>query len=580
MARPNIDLYNIGATPEELQSALILLRQEFDAHIHDGSSSKGFETIQAETLSARTIMIRKTGYNDSASGIWMGEDQNGTMLLKLGSGSSYLQWNGTTLSIVGTITATSGTIGGWTIGATTLTGGGVTLDSAGIITGGTIRTASSGERVQMLASSNSLQIVDSSNVVRAESFSNGWEFNNSVGTTAGRVFIEDTFGNLQVQAVTADLFLTSVSDITFAPGNGSISAYIDGTSKNFVMSSGNIVLGSTTIVGGGLWTLTLPSTDGNSGEFLQTNGSGTTTWAAVSAGANTALSNLASVAINTDLVSDSNLVDDLGSSTNYWDILYVGSVRLNTSVATIRYGTTVALDFFSDHVRLGSSYDDISPASALNGNLGGTFRWNTVFADTGDFNAIGMNGGDISSVDQVSGTSGNIDFSITGRVQVSTHFDPPDGGSFNTGGSTRYWGDVSYKTLTDRGCLGWYDEGVKLRDGRTVKDTEALKAIRMHPTKKTPKGRPRLDYESLPADVYIRATDHEGKELPRDEQDRPYVDEYNKKTGRIERFYAEDGAETTALISIMLGAIKELTDRVIELEGLIESKKESTPKRL
>lgn len=34
----------------------------------------------------------------------------------------------------------------------------------------------------------------------------------------------------------------------------------------------------------GTWTLTLPTTDGNSGEFLQTNGSGVTTWAAVPAG--------------------------------------------------------------------------------------------------------------------------------------------------------------------------------------------------------------------------------------------------------------------------------------------------------
>jgi hypothetical protein len=41
----------------------------------------------------------------------------------------------------GNITATSGTIGGWTIGATTLTGGGTTLNSSGLITGGTIRGA-------------------------------------------------------------------------------------------------------------------------------------------------------------------------------------------------------------------------------------------------------------------------------------------------------------------------------------------------------------------------------------------------------------------------------------------------------
>ncbi len=42
-----------------------------------------------------------------------------------------LTWDGATLTITGSISATSGTIGGWTVGATTLTGGNATLDSAG-----------------------------------------------------------------------------------------------------------------------------------------------------------------------------------------------------------------------------------------------------------------------------------------------------------------------------------------------------------------------------------------------------------------------------------------------------------------
>lgn len=40
-------------------------------------------------------------------------------------------WDGSTLTITGTISATTGSIGGWTVGATTLTGGNATLDSAG-----------------------------------------------------------------------------------------------------------------------------------------------------------------------------------------------------------------------------------------------------------------------------------------------------------------------------------------------------------------------------------------------------------------------------------------------------------------
>ena len=42
---------------------------------------------------------------------------------------------------------------------------------------------------------------------------------------------------------------------------------------------------------------------------------------------------------------------------------------------------------------------------------------------------------------------------------------------------------------------------------------------------------------------------------------------YDKKGDKI---YAEDGAETTALISIMLGAIKELNTKFETLESKVE----------
>ncbi len=54
---------------------------------------------------------------------------------KLSMGNK-LTWDGTTLTITGSLTATTGTIGGWTIGATTITGGSVTLDSAGNVRAG------------------------------------------------------------------------------------------------------------------------------------------------------------------------------------------------------------------------------------------------------------------------------------------------------------------------------------------------------------------------------------------------------------------------------------------------------------
>lgn len=50
-------------------------------------------------------------------------------------------------------------------------------------------------------------------------------------------------------------------------------------------------------------------------------------------GANTALSNLASVAINTSLISDADNTDDLGSSANAWKDVYTHSLKLKGSVS-------------------------------------------------------------------------------------------------------------------------------------------------------------------------------------------------------------------------------------------------------
>ena len=52
-----------------------------------------------------------------------------------------------------------------------------------------------------------------------------------------------------------------------------------------------------------------------------------------SSGANTALSNLAAVAINTSLISDANNTDDLGSSANAWKDIYGYTTRLKGSTS-------------------------------------------------------------------------------------------------------------------------------------------------------------------------------------------------------------------------------------------------------
>lgn len=181
----------------------------------------------------------------------------------------------------------------------------------------------------------------------------------------------------------------------------------------------------------------------------------------------------------------------------------------------------------------------------------------------------------------VGGDGGGFLFDYVGRIQTTTHLDPPNAGGYNLGGSVRYWNDVSYKTLTDRGCLGWFDEGVELQDGRVVNDVQALKEIKKHPTKKTIYGVSMLDYKTLPKVVYKKAVDNNGKKLLRDENDEPYIFEEIKdikllaKTTNDEtqlageqkvKIKAADGAELTSLISIIIGAIKELDGRLLIIE--------------
>lgn len=129
----------------------------------------------------------------------------------------------------------------------------------------------------------------------------------------------------------------------------------------------------------GTWTLTLPTTGGSNGYFLQTNGSGVTTWADITASgaANTALSNLAAVAINTSLLPDADGTLDLGSpnpSAFQWRNLYLGQLG-----AVIWNGTTGFTMATNGLLRLGDgTFGDSSGSLSLTSialQSGGALNW-------------------------------------------------------------------------------------------------------------------------------------------------------------------------------------------------------------
>lgn len=94
-------------------------------------SSGGSVNQQNQYVGA--FVAGKQGFTNNESGYILGVDK-GIPKFYIGNSSNYLNWDGTTLSVSGSITLTSGTIAGLTISATALTavsGGNTTILSSG-----------------------------------------------------------------------------------------------------------------------------------------------------------------------------------------------------------------------------------------------------------------------------------------------------------------------------------------------------------------------------------------------------------------------------------------------------------------
>ncbi len=78
-----------------------------------------------------TIKSGKNQFDNTETGYIMGIDgKDGLAKFYIGNPTNYLNWTGTQLIISGNISATTGTIGGFTIGATTISSGNLIIDSA------------------------------------------------------------------------------------------------------------------------------------------------------------------------------------------------------------------------------------------------------------------------------------------------------------------------------------------------------------------------------------------------------------------------------------------------------------------
>ena len=69
--------------------------------------------------SGMAVRQTKTGYASTATGFWLGND-GGTPKFNIGTSTNYLKFDGSNLNISGNISATTGTIGGFDIGTTSI----------------------------------------------------------------------------------------------------------------------------------------------------------------------------------------------------------------------------------------------------------------------------------------------------------------------------------------------------------------------------------------------------------------------------------------------------------------------------
>lgn len=493
MSRETTNFNTIENTQQGIYDALLTLREDFDSHIHDGTNSRSFETLLVKTLVAgnsvmavNSLAVTKKSYTDDTAGIWMGIN-NGVAKLYIGTTTNSVKWDGSTLTITGSITATTGTIGGFSIGATTISATNLVLTSGA-------------------ANVANISVGTGSNL-------GGMNSANASGDIA--FWAGDTFAN----RASAPFRVTAGGALV------ATSATITGTITSTSGTIGGFTIGATTISGGSTLVLDSTGTGIITGGLIRTASSGSRV-------------EMAGATNEFKFYNGSTFVGSFFSSSTTGIGFFDSSGVLNAAVLSTNGDVAISKSGGSFLTQSGGTFGWLTHNNALTSISSGIIQFNGELR--------------ITKIAKSTGGANVIDLSGTGQILTNQNFNPSSAAGASLGDATLYWNDVSYKTLTDRGCLGWFDEGVEMQDGTIVSDTEALLQIKKHPTKKTVYGRPMLDYTSLPKSVY-RPADRRGVLIARNADNEPVE--------------GQDGAETTALISIMLGAIKELTKEIQQLKS-------------
>jgi hypothetical protein len=281
-----------------------------------GSTDSGSSHITAESgavSSYKTSDWFSSGSGDFDSGLKFYVVNNGTPTLSITTDNTLLTTlagnlalGANSLTMTGSLGATGARLTkGWftDLEVTNAIAGSIT-GNAGTVTG---FTPASGSLTLSGADALTLTTTADTNITFPTS---GTLINSSIASLTSLGTISTGLTGL----LRADIGVLSVDgDVTNLVDNLPYTALADGTDGNLITwdSSGNPAVVST----------------GTSGQVLTSNGAGTAPTFQASApgsGASVALNNLASVAINTSIMSDTADTDDLGTTTKEWANLYIG----------------------------------------------------------------------------------------------------------------------------------------------------------------------------------------------------------------------------------------------------------------
>jgi hypothetical protein len=173
----------------------------------------------------------------------------------------------------------------------------------------------------------------------------------------------------------------------------------------------------------GTWTLTLPTSGGTNNYVLTTDGSGTTTWTDITSGiaANRALSNLASVAINTTLLPGSNDGAALGSGTLSFSDLFLASgglINFANSNVVLTHSTGV-LTVSTGDLRITTAGTNSASAVTVGGTQTLTAKTLTSPTITTSPTAAGATWTSLGTVTTIDINGGTIDGTIIGGASAA-----------------------------------------------------------------------------------------------------------------------------------------------------------------